>query len=153
MIRLKSFCIKVSSKKSLCLLFLLIIVLFVLWEINDALASDKSRLFTNEDRVLFINSLGYEIDNNFTESKEIIIPYNFNDIYENYNALQKQVGYNLENYKGCPAVLHKYKLAGSDKYINLIVYNGNVIGGDISSSQLNGEMLPLDVNNENSQTG
>lgn len=150
---MRSFCIKVSSKKSLILLFLLIIVLFVLWEINDALASYKSRLFTNEDRVLFINSLGYKVDSDFTESEEIIIPDNFDNVYENYNALQKEAGYNLENYKGCPAVLHKYKLIGSDKYINLIIYNGNVIGGDISSPQLNGEMLPLDVNNENSQTG
>ncbi len=150
---MKFLCVKISSKKNLIFLFSLIIAMFILWEINNALASSESRIFTNEDRVTYLNSLGYEIDEGFLESKEIMIPEVFNEVYINYNDLQKQAGFNLEAYKGCPAVLHKYKLSGSEKYVNLITYNGEVIGGDISSPEINGEMLPLDVKNENSKAG
>ncbi len=117
------------------------------------MAKGNLRVNTNADRVMFINSLGYKIDESFSETKEILIPENFNEVFSNYNEIQNEAGYNLENYKGCPAFLHKYKLLDENKYINLIIYNGEVIGGDVSSPQINGEILPLKNKDENSKAG
>lgn len=104
---------------------------------------------TNSERVAFIKSLGLNPDDSNYDNKSVTIPVKFSSVYKNYNALQKQVGYNLENYKGARVTVYTYPVGkikpdNSDEYyVNLMVYKGRIIGGDISSRNFYGEMLPL----------
>ena len=104
---------------------------------------------TNAKRVYFIKSLGLFPDEDNQESKSVIIPKTFSQVYENYNALQKQAGYDLSAYKGAKVTIFTYPVGKvshdnyDDYYVTLMVYKGRIIGGDISSRNFYGEMLPL----------
>lgn len=103
---------------------------------------------TNAKRVEFIKSLGVTVDDETASEKSVIIPESFSDVYRNYNEIQKSAGYDLSAYKGCEVVIYTYSISPPKGYkgtcaTHLIVYKGRVIGGDISSAELGGFMLPL----------
>ena len=89
---------------------------------------------TAEERVNYINSLGYKTDSN-EESKEIIIPQKFNEVYNKYHEIQKQQNFDLTAYKGKTAVMYTYHITNygdNDNVIaNLIVLDGELIGADL----------------------
>ena len=97
-------------------------------------------------RIAFISALGYSVSASSEEETTIKIPMEFNDVYENYNEIQKQAGTDLYNYRGAECTRYTY-LCGNDSNtrINLIVFEGKIIGGDISSVALDGYMEPLAV--------
>lgn len=89
---------------------------------------------TPELREQYLASLGWEYDKAFSE-KEIVVPKEFNDVYKDYNAIQKSQGFNLEHYKGKKATIYTYKITnyGDDSVIiaDLMVYNGSLIATDL----------------------
>lgn len=102
---------------------------------------------TAEERVNYINSLGFETDSS-EESKEIIIPTRFNDVYNKYNEIQKKQGLDLAEYKGKTAVMYTYHITNygdNDNVIaNLIVFDGQLIGADLcDTSADNGFLVAL----------
>ena len=104
---------------------------------------------TNAKRVSFAQYCGCKVEETAETVKNIRIPQNFSKVYENYNKLQQRAGFDLSLYKGCEVTLYSYKvleggIAGQQTLINIIVYRGRIIGGDISSVELDGDMLPLE---------
>ena len=99
---------------------------------------------TDEKRAEYFKSIGVSVEDKNADSKQIIIPQSFDDVYSEYNSLQKKAGFDLAPYKGESAVVYTYRLSG-DEYTqaHLIVSDGKIIGGDISSVKLDGEMKPL----------
>ncbi len=99
---------------------------------------------TNAQRVQFIKNLNIDIKEECTETKQITVPVKFSDVYLRYNNLQKQAGYDLTDYAGCGVTRYTYTFSGNpDKRVNLLVYKGKIIGGDISDIAFSGKMLPL----------
>ena len=100
---------------------------------------------TEEQRAGFLKSFGWEISAQPTEIAEVAIPTEFDEVYQNYNALQKTQGFDLEPYKGqtvkryCYAVTN-YPGGVPNVYTNLLVANGKIIGGDVCSNDLVGFM-------------
>lgn len=101
-----------------------------------------------EERIAFFSQFGWEISTDPLEVKEVVIPEEFDETYEQYNTLQKQQGLDLEKYKGKRVKSWSYEIKNypgyenSDGVIhgNILVYNGIVIGGDICSVELDGFM-------------
>lgn len=89
------------------------------------------------ERVAFIENLGYTVNRETPEeSKNIQIPYVFNDIYNQYQEIQQKAGYDLTKYSGNNATLYTYSLIyknRTDVYAHLLVVDEKVIGGDISA--------------------
>ena len=89
------------------------------------------------ERVAFIENLGYTVNRETPEeSKDIQIPYVFNDIYNQYQKIQQKAGYDLTKYSGNNATLYTYSLIyknRTDVYAHLLVVDEKVIGGDISA--------------------
>ncbi len=102
---------------------------------------------TNQNRIDFIKNLGYEIDDTAINVKEIRIPDTFSDVYEGYNELQQKAGYDLKMYCGCKVMQYTYQIKKVSEegpsVVNLLVFGGKIIGGDVASLKLDGEMLPL----------
>lgn len=68
-------------------------------------------------------------------------------MYNNYNQIQKEAGFDLALYKGKKCVMYTYELTNHPLghcRANIITYLGDIIGGDISSVSLSGFMLPLE---------
>lgn len=103
---------------------------------------------TVSERISFLRELGYNVIPTDEEEESIRIPMEFGDVYTSYNELQKESGTDLRNYRGCECTRFTYTLQteNGEKRINLIVYRGRVIGGDISTAALNGEMTALSAN-------
>ena len=133
------------SKKSLCIILaLLIISLIIIGRIFTIKAGgiDGS---TNALRVEYLSGLGYRVDETAVSVKEIVIPEIFSDVYSEYNRLQQRTGFDLSRYKGESACVYTYRLSDSeDTVINLIVSDNNIIGGDVSSVRIDGEMRAIE---------
>lgn len=103
--------------------------------------TDSSKLLT------FISSFGWEVDEEPDEVREVIIPAEFDDVYNNYNAIQLKQGYDLQKYAGERVKRWTYTIKNYPEYvdqecikINVLVYKGEVIGGDVCSVRLDGFM-------------
>lgn len=96
----------------------------------------------------YLTDLGWKVSSTPTDTQEVQIPAVFDKVYKDYNALQKQAGFDLTEYSGITAVRYTFKLENhdhdSDVYANVIVYNRKVIGGDIMSPSMDGFMIPLE---------
>ncbi len=98
---------------------------------------------SEEARKQFIVGLGWEVEPTPVSVKEVTIPQEFNDVYLSYNSLQKKQGYNLEKYKGKKVMGISYKVLNypdkqAEVRLNLLIYKGKIIGGDVHSLQLDG---------------
>lgn len=104
---------------------------------------------TAERRIEYIRSFGWEVNIAPTSIKEIRIPANFDEAYEQYNALQREQGFDLRKYRACYAYKYTYDIMNYAEpsavpiCASLIVYNGEIIGADISSSEANGLVTVL----------
>ena len=99
---------------------------------------------TEDERQSFISSLGWEIPPAPEEVSEVTIPKKFDEIYERYNELQLSQGLDLKRYRGKDCERYIYRVLnfpGSDNIevmLNLLVYKGKIIGGDVCSLGLDG---------------
>ena len=110
--------------------------------------AEHTELATNKQRVAFLESLGWKVDGSPVEVAEVIIPQTFNKVYNNYNAIQKAQGYDLSKYRGVRAKRWVYNIKNypgvlDGVHANLLIYNNRLIGGDVSSVELNGFMQGL----------
>ena len=145
-----------TSKKELILLIVGIVlfvaaIVYVLWpkeEKHTALLVQKGYSIeagTEEQRRSFVSQFGWEIDSEPVEVREVVIPSQFSEVYESYNQIQLEQGFDLSNYKGERAKRWTYRVTNYPGttdvvYINILVQNGKVIGGDVCSTALNGFM-------------
>lgn len=91
-----------------------------------------------------VKEMGYDdVSEKPYEVVEVTIPENFNAVYEKYNAMQKEGGYDLSTYKGKKCKRYTYLIPSRNARANILVYNGKIIGGDISGITLDGIMKPL----------
>ena len=146
-----------SIKSRQIKLFLLIafvvvtaISLFVLSrESTDVANNDKSNIkaSTESERLSFISQFGWEVDEDPVEVCEVIIPTEFDETYTQYNEIQTKQGFDLKNYSGMRVKRWTYSVKNYPGYenknyirLNVLVYEGLVIGGDVSSIELEGFM-------------
>ena len=133
------------SKRTLCIILAFLVISFII--IGQLFTVKTGRIdgSTNALRLEYISGLGYTTDETAVAVKEIVIPENFSDDYNKYNRLQLTAGFDLSSYKGDSACVYTYRLSDSDDtVINLIVADNNIIGGDISSVRIDGEMKALE---------
>ena len=103
---------------------------------------------TNEDRVKFLQSLGWELEPSPISETYVVIPKEFSEIYETYNRLQLEQGYDLSRYCGLEATIYTYSVTNYSGYVgkvvaDLYVLNYEVVGGDVHSLALDGFMHGL----------
>lgn len=103
---------------------------------------------SDQERLSFISHLGWDVDEEPVEVREVVIPEIFDDVYSNYNDIQLEQGFDLEKYAGQRVkrwtyVIRNYpETTPEDDYIriNLLVSDGAIIGGDVCSVKLDGFM-------------
>lgn len=121
-----------------CLAFFVLIQFF-------SVKAEEVTLSTNAERIEFIESLSVTLQNDEFSQKEVVIPEEFGDVYNSYNNLQIQSGFNLSGYRGKKVSVYTYR-TNDGKCVNLIICKNKLIGGDISDISVEGDMLPLKGN-------
>lgn len=123
------------------------ITLVVLIPSYDVSASAKgisySGIYSNSDRIAFISALGWKVEENPIEEVQVTVPKEFDTVYAGYNEMQKEQGLSLSPYRGKEVTRYTYKVKDyegydGDVYMNLLVYRGKIIGGDICSADSSG---------------
>ena len=102
---------------------------------------------TNEERISFLASQGWEVESVPISEQTIRLPETFPDVLLDYNQMQKQQGFDLEKYAGKEIRMFSYAVKGSsadgETQCSLYVYKNRVIGGDVHSTAFDGYMVPL----------
>jgi hypothetical protein len=103
---------------------------------------------TNEERVAFFKQFGWTVNSEPIDSGEVTIPEKFDDVYIAYNNIQKEQGLDLLPYAGKTVQQWIYSVTNypqqESMLATILVYNGRVIGGDLSTPQLDGFMTGFD---------
>lgn len=91
---------------------------------------------SEEERAEYLRSLGWEIETSPMETLEFMLPQPLNASYEEYNALQKEQGFDLEPYAGMQVKRYSYRVLNYPNYpddvqADLYLCGDVVIGGDI----------------------
>ncbi len=107
--------------------------------------SKKAAAKTNEQRLAFIESFGWEVQAEPVEVMEVIIPKEFDEVYTDYNAIQKMQGCDLSNFAGKRCKRYSYEIVNypnqpENVRINILVINNKIVGGDVASIDAGGFM-------------
>ncbi len=144
---------KLSKKKALSIVALIVIILAaIILAVPSGDAHDRPVETANPvtvkndgDKEAFLNSLGYTVEH--SQQLEVTIPEVFDEVYEMYNEIQKQAGFDLSEYKGKQATLCTYRVTNypddREVMIDLLVYNEEIIGGAVYTSSIDGFMHGL----------
>ena len=133
----------VLTRRKLAVIFCSILFVFVgfIWASSlQVSAIDGS---THTKRMEYIRYLKVDVNEDDYTFKETVIPESFSDVYEEYNKLQKLGGFDLSNYKGKKVTIYSYPLTASERILTLIIFDGQIIGGDIAETKLGGKMTKI----------
>lgn len=126
----------------------IILLVLLLGGGKDSAPTAAPSVAGNDGRVQFLQSLGWEVSQSPTESGQVRIPQEQNQVFAKYNELQKSAGYDLSQYAGKTVMRYVYKVnnfpeATEPVYATLLIYKNQVIGGDITNTAANGTMQAL----------
>ena len=133
-----------------------VVSLFILSNESEQTNSDNMLVSaeTHKERMNFISQYGWQVEEEPSEIKEVIIPEEFDDVYNAYNEIQRSQGFDLTEYAGKRAKRWTYTVKNYEGYeneecinINLLVIDGRVIGGDVCSVELDGFMHGFSMQN------
>ena len=97
---------------------------------------------TNEERLSFLASWGWQAEEEPLEMREVLIPAEFDDVYLRYNEVQIAQGMDLRPFAGRTCSQWVYCVtnhpSGQEVRASLLVLDGHIVGGDLSTAELGG---------------
>lgn len=125
-----------------------LLVLILLLGGNGDKTAAGAGLSSNDARVQYLKGLGWDVSASPAESGQVRIPSKTTEVYERYNDLQKAQGFDLTNFAGKTVMRYVYKVnnypgATDPVYATLLVYKGQLIGGDITDTAAGGSIRSL----------
>lgn len=125
--------------------FITIIFLIIIGAVCMVFANDEDAV-----NIEFLNEYGWEVTGDCIEREKVEIPLVFDEVYNNYNSLQRLSGLDISNYKGMKAVRSTYIVTNfpeetKEKEIraNVLSVKGKPIAGDIMTVSFDGFMYSL----------
>lgn len=144
---------KVKKRKILIIFAAIIAIIATLLipgkkEKNSMSVQTNGKIETNEQRIAFLSSMGWDVEDSPIDTQTVIIPTEESEVYRRYNELQKSQGYDLNNYTGKTAKRYVYKVknhpdATGTYHATILICNGQIIGGDVASTEVGGRMHSL----------
>lgn len=110
-------------------------------------SAEVSNIRSNDDRIAYLNELGWQVSETPTITEELLIPETFDESFDEYLALQMQQGFDLTKYAGKRVKRYTYDVTNyPNRNVNvqaaLLVYKNKVIGGQLQASD-GSFVLPL----------
>ncbi|MBO6230681.1 MAG: DUF4830 domain-containing protein [Ruminiclostridium sp.] len=96
----------------------------------------------------FLSEYGVAVTGDCTR-KTVTIPEEFGEVYEKYNDLQKQQGFDLYRYRSREAEVYTFDVVSvggkhkSGAQAHVMVCDSVIIGCDIADTALSGELVPI----------
>ena len=138
---------RVDLKRILLILAVIAgVILGAIWLLGgDDVETAAAAVSTNDGRVEFLKSFGWEVAASPVESSQVKIPKASSEVFDRYNQLQKSQGYDLSQFAGKNVMRFVYRIsnypdATEPVYATLLVYKNQIIGGDITDTAANGQI-------------
>lgn len=117
---------------------------------NDVTTERPTKVRSNEERIQYLASYGWEVAEEPVETQDIVIPRDFSGAYSEYNELQLSQGFDLTKYCGESATRYTYAVlnypTGEENIlVDIVVCRSVVIAGDVLSPELGGFMHGLEM--------
>lgn len=128
---------------------ILLMILLMNRGTGTSMETAAPKLSTPEARVEYLASCGYTVSPEPLRTQEVLIPKEFTEVYDQYNALQQSQGFDLLKYRGKKVMQYVYAIENWPEenadpvYATLLVYKNKLIGGDISRGGEDGFLRPL----------
>lgn len=105
---------------------------------------------TNEDRVAYLESYGWQVSAKPIAVEELAVPEEFDETYQQYLDLQSSQGFDLTEYCGKRVKRYTYEITNyptgeTGVQAGLLIYKNTVVGGDVLSPQLGGFIHSLEM--------
>lgn len=128
-----------------------ILAIILIFGGKSTATSAPSTIQSNDDRIQFLESFGWQVVTSPAESCQVRIPSETNEIFERYNSLQKTMGYDLSEYAGKTVMRYVYKIknypgATEPVYATILIAGNQVIGGDITDTAATGTISGFQMN-------
>ncbi len=95
----------------------------------------------------YIESFDIDVLKEGLKEDEIKVPATFNDVYNNYNKIQKEQGFDLENYKGKTLKRYTYPMINIEDegslFVEVLTFDGIIVAADIYSTNIGGSIRTL----------
>jgi hypothetical protein len=106
------------------------------------------KIRTDEERLAFLASLGWQTTGEVVEEETFILPETFDRVLLGYNEIQKDQGFDLSRYRKKKVTRYTYQVTNYEGYegtvyANIIMYRNRIIAGDICSADPLGFVRPL----------
>ena len=140
---------KVDLKKIMLILAgiaaVIVALILILGDGGETAATASPSLATNDGRVQFLESFGWDVTTSPVQSTQVKIPKEMSDVFRRYNALQLSQGYDLQSFAGKTVMRYVYEIVNypgaTEKVLaTLLVHRGKVIGGDITDTAPGGKI-------------
>lgn len=127
---------------------ILILGIILLFGGGSEPTATTANLSSNDARVDYLKTLGWEVHAAPAESGQVRIPKESSEVYDRYNDLQKAQGFDLTRFAGKTVDRYVYKVtnypnATEPVYATLLIYKNKVIGGDIINTAPTGAIQGL----------
>ncbi|MEG2421077.1 MAG: DUF4830 domain-containing protein [Oscillospiraceae bacterium] len=105
---------------------------------------------TPEDRVAYLEGLGWTVKSEPLSVEELLIPKTFDESYADYLALQTEQGFDLSKYCGKRLRRYTYEITNyptgeEGVQVSILVFRNRIVGGDVLSTQQDGFLHGLAV--------
>ena len=147
------FTLKFDKKKAVFIVVMAALVLIGIIFLASAIGKASQGkhvsgdITTEAGRAAYLAQYGWQVETPAVSEENVLIPKTFSEVFENYNKLQLEQGYDLSKYGGMEVKLYTYKVTNHESedtvLAQLYVCQGQVIGGDIHSSALDGFMCGI----------
>ncbi|OUN06722.1 DUF4830 domain-containing protein [Flavonifractor sp. An92] len=111
--------------------------------VTASAAVSPKNIRTNQDRVAYLASYGWEVSADPVAVEELILPEEPDETYQQYLDLQASQGFDLGKYAGKRVKRYTYTVLNyptgeEDIQANLLLCQNTVVGGDILCTDLDG---------------
>ena len=141
---------KLNKKKALLIVLAISLILGAVILIAGRRDREGAQLKVESetDILAHLETLGWDVAPEALEIQAVLIPREFSEIFETYNEMQKEAGFDLRDYKGREAVRYTYRVLNHPDQmegviLDVLVSDGRIIGGDIQSIHQSGFMHGL----------
>jgi len=136
---------KLSKKRALLIVLALALIIggIILLAGNRDRNQTHLSIESEADIIAHLADLGWEVAPDALEIQTVLIPREFTELFEHYNDMQKEAGFDLGNYRGHEAVRYTYRILNHPSQtegviVDVLVADGRIIGGDLQSIHLDG---------------
>ncbi|MDR1674705.1 MAG: DUF4830 domain-containing protein [Oscillospiraceae bacterium] len=115
------------------------VILAVFTVIKLSHPKEEPKPFDEYARISYINLKGYDVDTENYTVQKVTVPEDWNQVYREYNEVQKHQGFDLSDYKGQEVTVYTYNILNhSDKHMKAVLILTNedsfLIGANIYSA-------------------